>query len=104
MAMDCPVSLTAKRTPCPLDRSRMGRAPTTAPVFSICTTPPPPPLSRTHVLVAAHPYMFAPAAAAVRKNISPCAHVDGRTPPALKGLVDRAAVKSTPLDCVRRST
>jgi hypothetical protein len=104
MEMDCPVSLMAKRIPCPVEKSRIGRAPTSVPVFSTCTTPLPTPYSGDQVLEAVQPYMFAPAAATVRKYMSPWTHVGGNAPPVEKGLVDGADPKSTVLDCVRRST
>jgi hypothetical protein len=56
-----------------------------------------------HVFAAVQAYRFAPAGAAVMKNISPTAQFAGSAVPALNGLVEFAAVKSMLFACVRRS-
>jgi len=55
-------------------------------------------------LVAVQAYQFEPAGALLLKNASPIPHVAGSAVPDLNGLVAVAAVKSTLLLCVRRST
>src|SRR4051812_11279822 len=72
-----------------------------APPLLPCEEPDP---DRTvQVLVAAQPYRLEPGAAFVLKNISAVSQVAGRTVPILTGFVFRAAEKSTPRLCVRKS-
>jgi hypothetical protein len=65
--------------------------------LAFCTADPPPPalLSSVQAFVAAQPKRFAPAAAFVRKNISPTEQDAGNTAPDFNGRVVADAVKST---------
>jgi hypothetical protein len=62
--------------------------------LAFCTVAPPL-LSSVQIFADAQPYRFAPAAAFVRKNISPTAQVVGGVTPDFRGRVLSDAVKST---------
>src|ERR1700722_8517807 len=62
------------------------------------------PASNVQAFSAVQLYRFAPAQALVLKKASPIEQVTGSVVPDLNGLVVFAAVKSTLLVCVRKST
>src|SRR5579872_447992 len=62
------------------------------------------PLWADQVLVSVQAYKFAPAGASVLKKSSPVAQAAGSDVPVLRGLVDKAAEKSTFRAWVRKST
>src|SRR5579864_1644696 len=74
------------------------------PVAPVAPAGPGEPDSKVHEFSAVQAYKFDPASASVLKNVSPTEHVEGTTVPDLKGFVVFAAVKSTLLVCVRKST
>src|SRR5258708_131088 len=65
--------------------------------------PPPALLSSVQLFVEAQPYRFAPAAALVRKNMSPIAQAPGSTVPDFSGRVAADVLKSTFLLCACKS-